>query len=245
MEPKVLIGCVTYDGHKYCIEQFLHNFEKFTYKNFDVVFVDNSEKDEYGEIIEKHKFKVIKDKSEKEKIKKIVNGRKIIRKYALKNNYDYLLFLDTDVLIPSKALERLLGHRKDVISGVYLSNFVFDEKQEIHPVLYAIVPGNDEGARLMQQKEVGGEELIEIAACGLGCCLISKKVLEKVDIRYFEKSNSGEDIAFCVDARKNKFKIFTDTSIKCLHMAYPLDDERINFFKFRRNTDYSFDVSLG
>jgi len=59
MKPKILIGCVTFDGHAYCIETFLHNFEKFTYKNFDVVFVNNSEKDEHKEVIEKHKFKVI------------------------------------------------------------------------------------------------------------------------------------------------------------------------------------------
>jgi len=54
-----------------------------------------------------------------------------------------LLFLDTDVLMPSKGVEKLISHKKDVISGVYLSNFMINGKQEIHPVLYAIVPEKD------------------------------------------------------------------------------------------------------
>jgi len=53
-----------------------------------------------------------------------------------------------------------------------------------------------DGARLMHQDEIAGEELIEIAACGFGCCLISKKALEKVDIRYFEKQSQEKILLF-------------------------------------------------
>ena len=36
MNPKVLVGCPTYDGKKYCLKEYAEALKKLTYDNFDV-----------------------------------------------------------------------------------------------------------------------------------------------------------------------------------------------------------------
>ncbi len=48
--------------------------------------------------------------------------------------------------------------------------------------------------------------------------MIHRDVLEKVKFRYDLTNCEGtDDIFFCMDARKEGFKIYADTAIKCKH----------------------------
>jgi len=58
--------------------------------------------------------------------------------------------------------------------------------------------------------------LIEVLFTGLGCLLISRKVLEKIEFDWAE--DSFDDAKFAEDARKKGFKVYVDTRIRCEHI---------------------------
>ena len=69
------------------------------------------------------------------------------------------------------------------------------------------------------------EELLKIKACGVGCVLIHKDVLEKVSFRYDKTYVCFDDMFFCDDAVKNGFDIYVDASVKCKHLVMSRKEE--------------------
>ena len=124
--PKILIGCVTHEKHSPLLDKFLKSLDEINYKNKDILFVDNSEGKNYFELLkekgfnvlkesarfnvlkESARFNVLKDNPKENRILNIISGRNIIREYFLDKNYDYLFFLDTDVIVPKDIFQKLL-----------------------------------------------------------------------------------------------------------------------------------------
>lgn len=216
---KVLIGCPTYDGHEHCIERFIQGLKNLSYRNFDVLFVDNSEKEDYAKKIKNAGYQVVRNPSSKEKISKIVDNRNKIIQHAIEKKYDYLFFVDTDVLLPTDAIEKLLSVKQPITSGVYLGALPVQGEIKIAPVLFEFSDKKDY-IKIIPLNEVLDELVFGIAACGFGCCMIEREVIEKVKLRYNEQTKSGEDILFCADARKNfGYPVFVNTAVKCTHMV--------------------------
>ena len=63
----------------------------------------------------------------------------------------------------------------------------------------------------------------EAITCGLGCVLIKKNVLEKVEFRHDKEKSPWDDVWFCEDSRKEGFKVYVDTSVKCKHYVKGMD----------------------
>lgn len=242
--PKILIGIPTYGKQRYCLDHLIECIKKQTVRA-DVLFIVNHGETAYATLIRTKGFEAVEaPEPGKTRIENIVNNRKFLRQYALKKGYDYLLFLDSDIMLPARAIEFLLQTGADVASGAYLSVFNIGGKDVIAPVLYRDL-GNGE-CQQYTYDGVASPKIMEIGAAGLGCVLISRKVLEKVDIRTFNKSDSGgEDMAFFVDARASGFKCVAHTGVKCLHMPYPITDERAKLFEWKRRVnDFSYDLKL-
>ncbi|MBS3148103.1 hypothetical protein J4219_04415 [Candidatus Woesearchaeota archaeon] len=242
--PKILIGIPTYGKQRYCLDLLIDCIKKQTVKA-DVIFIVNHGESAYATLIRSKGFEAVEaPEPSKTRIGNIVNNRKYLRQYALKKGYDYLLFLDSDIMLPARAIEFLLQTKADVASGAYLSVFQIEGKEVIAPVLYKDLGGGD--CQQYTYEGVAQPKLIDIGAAGLGCVLISRKVLEKVDIRTFGKSSTGgEDIAFFVDARANGFKCVAYTGVKCLHMPYPLTDERAKLFEWKtRVKDFNYELKM-
>jgi hypothetical protein len=231
--PKVLIGVVTYGKQRYCLDDFLMCLGKQTVKA-DVLFVANHGESAYATLIRSKGWNAVEDpKPASSRIDKILNGRKYIREYALKNDYDFLLFVDSDVMLPARALEYLLKTGTDVVAGAYLNVFVIDGKKVIAPVLFKDIGGGQ--CQLLTYEGAAVSKVFQIGAAGLGCTLISRKVLQAVDFRTFNNSQTGgEDMAFFVDARAKGFKTVANTYVKCLHLPYPKDDPRAKLFEWRK-----------
>lgn len=231
--PKVLIGVVTYGKQRYCLDDFLMCLSKQTVKA-DILFVVNNGESAYATLIRSKGWNAVEDpKPAATRIDKILNGRKHIREFALKNDYDYLLFLDSDVMLPARGLEYLLRTKGDVVSGAYLNTFIMDGKPVIAPVLFKDLGGGQ--CQLFTYEGAAVPRVFEIGAAGFGCTLISRKVLQAVDLRTFNNSpTGGEDMAFYVDARAKGFKTVANTFVKCLHLPYPKDDKRAKLFEWRK-----------
>ncbi len=231
---KVLIGIVTYGKHRYCLDEFQSCLERQTFKA-DHLFVVNHGESAYATLLKSRKLNAVEDpKPANNPAEKILNGRKYLREYALKNGYDYLLFLDSDIMLHPRALEALLATKADVVAGVYLRAFEIDGKTVIAPVLFKDL-GNGE-CKLFTYEGAAVQKVIEVGAAGFGCTLVSKKVLQAVDLRSFGGKNS-EAMAFYVDARAKGFKTVANTFVRCLHMPFPKGDPRLNLFEWRKNVE--------
>ena len=144
--------------------------------------------------------------------------RNLIADWA--KNYDYLLSVDSDIVIPSDALKKMLLADKDIISGLYIQRIPGAKTLEI----YERNPNG--GCTNIDYDKVKNSGVIEIAACGMGCALIKSEVFRKVDYpHYYYKSaidhnhTVSEDVFFCDKARTHFFSTWADTSIMCDHIG--------------------------
>jgi len=213
---KMLVGCPISNYKSYCFDKYISAVKDLSYKNYDVLLVDNSRTDTYFNFIRKKinsikNISIVRGKYFESVRERIVHSRNILREEALKN-YDYFLSLEQDVIPPRDIIERMLKHKKKIVSGIYFVTF----EDNLVPLLYKKVRGDE--VRHLTFEEVKNDRLIEVDACGLGCVLIHKDVLKKVKFRYDKTKEPFDDIWFCIDAAKNGFKIYCDTSVKCVHM---------------------------
>lgn len=241
MNPKILVGCPTSGLYEFCLDEYVKAVKSLTYKNYDVLLVDNSKDDNYKKKIQAKGLKSIKGPYFESAMKRITESRNLLRKYFLENNYDYLFSLEQDVIPPKDVIEKLLKHNKKIIAGIYFMPIKEEpNKIKFKPVLWDFPTEEQWQATLedpfMKKKidekkatkedmrrqftaeEVKESKVIEVKTSGLGCILIHKDVLEKVSFRNKPGVKCFDDVYFCIDARSNNFKVYADTSIKCEHL---------------------------
>lgn len=109
-------------------------------------------------------------------------------------SFTHLLWLDSDIRFPPDTLERLLSHNAPIVCASYT------ERTTPHrPVAFSNL--NDFSERVYTTPGCIGVE--EIAACGFGCVLMEKKILEGMSKPWFmigyvpsQETFVGEDIFF-------------------------------------------------
>ena len=141
----------------------------------------------------------------------IHDARNVIAEYAVKNNFRYVLFIDSDMRIPQNAIFKLLSHQRPIVAGCFYSRstpyfpcaFRWDE--------------NKQGLISVHSPHSG---LVEVDAVGMAFTLISVEVLRSMKNPWFHwKGELSEDMAFCMDARKLGVKIFVDTDLIIPHQT--------------------------
>ncbi|MBL7147504.1 MAG: hypothetical protein ISS82_01630 [Nanoarchaeota archaeon] len=216
---KILVGCPTSEHKDYCLKEYVEAVKKL---NCDVLLIDNSEGEEYYNKIKSLGVNVIKDKYYEKARDRIVSSRNLLKERCLKNSYDYLFSLEQDVIPPLDVIERLLKHGKKIIGALY---FKLEDEDTLSPLAWVHHEGNY--ARRLNYSDTVEPRLMEVITCGLGCVLIHKDVLEKVNFRYDKNKKSFDDIWFGIDAREHGFKLYLDTSIKCKHLIKGMDWDKL------------------
>jgi hypothetical protein len=142
-----------------------------------------------------------------------------------KLDYQYLMWIDSDILFAPEQFARLLSHDKDIVSGLYLME---GGKQ------FATVKDWDEEffkqhgyfQFLMPQDVAGKDGLLEVSYSGMGFMLVKKGVFEALEYPWFrpiEKRIGNmvditmEDVAFALRAQEKGFKVFIDPMVKVGH----------------------------
>jgi len=223
MNPKILIGCPTSEHKEYALSEYLESINNLTYRNFDFLLVDNSKTDDYYKKLKGLNVNVIKDKYFENARDRVIHSRNILRDKFLDENYEYFLSLEQDITTPKDIIERLLRHKKDIISALYF--YLGDDKKTLMPMVWIHHEGKY--ARRLDFDEVMNNKLIEAITCGLGCVLINRRVLEKIKFRYVKEKPGWDDLWFSEDARAKGFKVYVDTSIKCKHYTKGMDWSKI------------------
>lgn len=142
--------------------------------------------------------------------------RNFCARVALEGEFDWLLFLDDDVIVPPPfdCLNKLIAHNKDICAGVtIIRGYPF------HPMVFK---EGYEGAHFDDYKKFADEKgLVECDAVGFSLCLIRVELLRKIRPPYFiTGTNHTEDVYFCKRV-KDQFpetKIYVDSTIETGHI---------------------------
>jgi FkbM family methyltransferase len=134
--------------------------------------------------------------------------------------YDYLFCVDSDIVLPKDTLVKMLAADKDIISGLYIQRKPDQHTLEIYR------DNSYGGVSNISYNELRDKGVVEVAACGMGCCLINSQVLITMSYPHFVYKSAlnhadtfSEDIYFCLQARRLGFKVWADTSIHCDHLG--------------------------
>lgn len=144
-------------------------------------------------------------------------GRNIIAKYAQENDFDYIMWVDSDMILPKNTLVRLLSHDKDIVAGVY-SYKVLGNKEVVAKRFQDETREEYDNLTIKEIKESSG--LIEVDGFGFGCVLTKVSVFKEIPYPWFIYTHEmGEDIYFCRKAQNEGYKLWLDTDVICGHIG--------------------------
>jgi len=143
---------------------------------------------------------------------------------CLKGDYTHLFMLDADMVYPPDTIVQLLLSDVDIVAGFsarrippHIPLFFVDSKAE----------DSSECEYLCDAGFPAGKPgLYEVKAIGSAGMLIKRKVLESIEPPYFsfsertpEGKQVGEDVYFCIKARKAGFKVYCRTDLPYVHLV--------------------------
>ena len=146
---------------------------------------------------------------------------KIVLK-ALKENCTHLLFIDSDMTFGPDALEKLDG-KKDIMAGLFFKRY-----------------SPYDPAFTVNDKVVIPDKLIEVDWVGLAFTLIDMKIFKTMPRPWFELDFNpehivGEDVLFCVKAKKLGFKVWVDPKVEIGHqLTVSVRKNKDGMLKIRR-----------
>ena len=215
--PKVLVGCPTANYKEYCLEEYAKAVKSLTYANYNILLIDNSKGNDYVEKIKKLNLPVKKGQWFEGALQRIITSRNILREEVLEKECEYFLSLEQDVIPPKDIIERLLKHKKEVISAIYFAHNVVEGKRRLIPLSYKLLDEKDLSMRPLNEDELWNNPgIMQIISAGLGAVLIHKDILKKVKFRF--ENNVFDDRFFFKDLYELKQDVWCDASLKCKHL---------------------------
>ncbi len=170
-------------------------------------------------------FKAIYDlKSEHELAFEFVKGydcaeaRNRIAELTLAGEYDYVLMVDSDTVIPPDTLDSMLDPPVDICIGCCPRKNTTQGKTALVKVDERVFDS------AWYYKDLP-EGRFEIKAGGFACALVKTDVFRRVSqpwFRYAIFDNGGtlsEDYYFCNNARFEHIQIWADGRVRCGHLA--------------------------
>ncbi len=222
---KVLVGCPTHSRYRYCLQRYIDAVKQFDYANYDLLLVDNSPDDAFYKELKKIGIPIERISYVESARERIVRSRNLIKQRALEGEYDYFFSLEQDIVVPPDTIKRLLAHNKKIVAGYYGKKQVLalehKETKERKSVLVELplvwLKTKDGKVKRANPEQTINVGLIEVGAIGVGCVLIAREVLEKIEFRYEPEKKAFDDMFFCMDARKLGYTLWLDSSIRAEH----------------------------
>jgi len=175
-------------------------------------------------------------------VSRVANNKDLIIKHAIRKQYDYILLVDSDLLLHPETLLHLVSCKRDIISEIFWT--CWPDTHELPNVwlmdeykLYLAERGEEiddyEGNRRSMEflKQLRKPGIYKVGGLG-ACTLISRKALT-AGVCYKEIYNlsfQGEDRYFCIRAVALGFELFVDTCYPCYHIYRDSDLEGVPAF---------------
>ena len=167
----------------------------------------------------------------------IADGRNELVDIMLKEGFDYIFFVDSDIVLPKNALTDLYGMQWYISTGTYPRKEL-DTINNSDPftTLYWHSEKNKTAYSpyFMPFSALKPGRIIQVDCCGLGCTLIRRDLFENLKRPYFfmakeECTNNeggtanpyclGEDMYFCRQIVQKGLQIWAHGSVLCGHVG--------------------------
>lgn len=166
----------------------------------------------------------------------VYDSRNLMSLSAIEQGFDYVFWLDSDMIVPPDTLRRLLKTAEtfpaDMVTGLYVKR-----REPIIPVIYDVLeePSVDESGKLVgrvhEYSNYPRDSLFKVKGCGFGCCLTSvsllKVVWDKFGPAFSPYPWAGEDISFCHRVNQLGYDIYCDSTISCGHVGQMIYTEQL------------------
>ena len=162
-------------------------------------------------------------------------ARNHIVQTAIDGNYDYVLMVDNDTVLPKDALKNLLDEPVDVCLGYYAhrgSSNEYSGRQNVCKYLNEMgfpwfnYPFESEfTAKELHELRDRGEKKIRIHGGGMGCAFIKVDVFRNMEYPWYDWVNYedrhgmlSEDLFFCEKCKMSQIPVYTDVRVGCGHI---------------------------
>jgi hypothetical protein len=162
------------------------------------------------------------------------HGRNMIVDAAREQKCTHILFIDDDMAYTVNALEQLLEHDKDIVSGLYLSRAYPHQ-----PMVFDIADDTGAAFPMYLENDETNERLKPIVAAGFGFVLIKMSVFDKLEKPYVRlgelvSDQWCDDIGFFKRTREAGIQSYVDMECKVGHMGtmiiWPSKDKAGNWY---------------
>jgi len=157
---------------------------------------------------------------EQENFNAVVGMKNYLLDVARNESFDYIFYVDSDLILHKKTLNSLINADKDIISEVFWTKW--DNSNNNYPEmpnswLFDQYGMNNEFINTLSQKK----DYFRVGMTG-ACALIKRKVFEEKFVNWNPIHNisysSWEDRSFCIRAAAAGFEIWTDTNYPAIHL---------------------------
>lgn len=163
----------------------------------------------------------------------VSKGRNELVQYARRAKADYILFVDSDVILPPHTLTALCGAHTHVVLGTYPRKdlgTIYNENP--YTTLYRHDESNKEVFHpyFLPQNELPLAGLCKVDCGGLGCALVKMDVFDKLSQPYFVFAEEqcvegkmgyclGEDMYFFRNCLRVGIQPYAEGSVRCGHIG--------------------------
>jgi hypothetical protein len=151
--------------------------------------------------------------------------------HALQDGFQWLFFLDADVILPPDTVVRFINYRLPIVSALYPQRYpTFDGLKAVYKSCMFNEGKDEQGNSTLV--EVGGfqyGQVLEVGFAPAGAMLIHRNVFTQMVAAgikdFFEWTmkpttnphGRSEDFDFCMKARRLGYKIIVDTGVQAAH----------------------------
>ena len=226
--PKVLVAVPTYEGKNYIFPECYKAIKAFTYPNYEIVIIDNTESVDYFLKSKRAGYKeFVHVQRGGNSRQALCNSQNYARKKAIDEGFDYLLFVESDLIPKPDIIESLIARAKPVLGSLYFIGtggvqypclFLKEYKKDVMAM----------GTRMLLREEVPdyiNKGLKQVHGLGLGTTLIRRDIFTRFPFWYDERFiNKHSDVYFYMDLDNNGVPVFVDTDIITPHFPSKWED---------------------
>lgn len=160
----------------------------------------------------------------------VYHARNILAKAAVENETDYVLWIDSDMVFEPNTLTRLLEDIQRNEDVDMVAPIMFCRREPFDPVIYNEVKYGLGEVEANIMHDYPRDSLFEVDAVGFGMILMKTEVIKKVmeefgDHPFNLVPGFGEDLSFCIRAKRKGFHVWCDSRIKIGHVGSMIVNE--------------------
>lgn len=146
-------------------------------------------------------------------------ARNNIAQMAIDGDYNYVLMVDSDVVVPKETLTHMLDPETNVVLGCCPRKNSTDGRIEIYR------QGTFSFTDFFTYDTLPDNKRIAVKGGGFACALIKVSVFKRLSFPWFkyvtyeDGSSLSEDLYFCLQAAEAGFLVEADTRVRCGHLA--------------------------